>query len=444
MNRRCITRTVGAVAGGLLGAAFLPTAIACADDYTIIPDPGSTEVITGLYGLQTAPPAVEGSVQGYQTFEITGTGGTFGADESNATDMFGNVNEELLVTSTSGAVGTAAGDVPPVGSVFDYSSFGDSGYANVYSDLASTTPGGDVITDTLVTPFGDINIPVTLDAAAGLPTALADAPLGTTAIGGRPPLDVAVQYQLTDLNHTPLGAVDGTFAGDETTTADAFGFSTNELLVVPCAADAGCTDVPPAGSVFNTISFGGGWENDYSAIPSTGGGDVLTDTLVTPFGNVDIPVDFDAAALAGAVAPSVPLSGGYELTPVGAEAFTGVNGVPPLDVAVQGTQGFDVDGLADSGLQTDLSTSVDGFGNVDQAILVTNAPDLADVPQDGSVFDIYTLGDSGFYSIYSDLITSTGANVFSETLVTPLGDITIPLTEALAGFGVDSFLPIPF
>ncbi len=390
---------------------------------------------------------MDASLQGYQVFAVNDAttdhlGGTFIADESAATDLFGNTNEELVVTSTAGTtgtVGTAAGDVPPVGSVFDYYSLGgDSGYANIYSDLASTTSGGNVISDTLVTPFGDINIPIAFDAAAGLPAALADAfqdlPEGAnpTAVSGLPPLDVAMQYQLTGLHDTPLGAVGGPFDGDVTTTSDAFGFTTDELLVTSTAGATGTVgtttgDVPPVGSVFNTISFGDGLENEYSAIPSTGGGDVVTDTLVTPFGSVDVPVVFDAAAVADANAAGIPLSGGETIVPVaGTEALTGVNGVPPLDVAIQGTQTFDVNGLADTPtLDADVSTASVLIGDTDEAIRVVSATS-ADAPQAGSVFDINTLGDSGFANVYSDIVSSAGANTFADTFVTPLGDFTRP------------------
>ena len=38
-----------------------------------------------------------------------------------------------------------------------------SGFENIYTDIASTAADGDVYTDTLVTPFGDVTIPVTFD-----------------------------------------------------------------------------------------------------------------------------------------------------------------------------------------------------------------------------------------------------------------------------------------
>jgi hypothetical protein len=38
----------------------------------------------------------------------------------------------------------------------------------IYSDLASTTGGSDIVAETLVTPMGDITIPTTYDAVAAL------------------------------------------------------------------------------------------------------------------------------------------------------------------------------------------------------------------------------------------------------------------------------------
>ncbi len=50
MNRWLIARAMGAAAGGLLGSAMLPMALALADDYAIVPDPSSIEEVTGIYG----------------------------------------------------------------------------------------------------------------------------------------------------------------------------------------------------------------------------------------------------------------------------------------------------------------------------------------------------------------------------------------------------------
>ncbi len=430
MNRQGLTLVIGAAAGGLLGAAALPAAVAVADDYTIAPVDTSPETVTGVYNLDTAPPAVNASLQGQQTFELFDTTshssiGDFAGDESNSSDILGGTNELVLVTSPNDG---PVGDVAPVGSVFDYYQLGDSGYANIYSDLASATPGGDVVSDTVVTPYGDATFPLTFDAADGLNKLLTDLPgPSSTVVSGLSPFDLAVQYQQP-------GEVD-------TTTSDIFGNSTEETFVTGAGSDLG-----PAGSVFNTINFVEGFQDSYSAIPLANG-DVVTDTVTTPFGVFDLPVTFDAAAVANANASIIPVFGGYDLAVASPEVFTGVNGVPPLDVALQGTQTFNVEGLTGTAQQitADVSTSSDGLlGATDEAIYVTHGADLAGVPQAGSVFDIYNIGGSDVTSVYSDIVSSTGTNAISETLVTPLGDITIPLLEALPSFGIDSFLPIPF
>ena len=84
-----------------------------------------------------------------------------------------NDAEALLVTSDgTGTAGTAPGDLPPVGSVFDIQGDG-GGNESVYSDLAATSPGGhDVISDWFVThTSGNFNLSPFyqhLDAANGL------------------------------------------------------------------------------------------------------------------------------------------------------------------------------------------------------------------------------------------------------------------------------------
>ena len=49
----------------------------------------------------------------------------------------------------------------------------------------------------------------------------------------------------------------------------------------------------------------------------------------------------------------------------------------------------------------------------------------------------------GFETIYSDLVSTTGANVISETLVTPMGDFAIHPTMDLAANLADSSFFVP-
>jgi hypothetical protein len=463
-------RALGAAAGGLLGAALLPAGAAFADDYAIVPDPNSTEVVTGYYGLYTALPALDGSALGYQTFDVDDTTlgttvGSFEADEATTSGIFfGGTNQEILVTSDlSGTAGTGAGDVPPVGSVLDTFTFRDGVFENIYSDLASATAGGDVISDTFVTPFGDFTTPLEFDAAqipvAELATLVTDSygitpisDIDVNGVTGIPPLAVATQ------GPQEFATADGTFDGDAITTWDFMGNATEAILVTSASGTTGTAagEVPPVGSVFNiaTTDFPG-YYLVYSDLASTtpGGANDITSTFVTPYGDFAFPDKLDATAIIDAgTASSVPLSDDYEIVSASPEEFTGINGIPPFDVAVQGDQQFDVDntalGTMAGTFDADVSTAGDGFGDIDKTILVTSdvsgttGTGAGDVPPVGSVFDTFTFGDSGFENIYSDLASATpGGDVISDTFVTPFGDFTIPATiDAAAGLANDIFL----
>jgi hypothetical protein len=206
--------------------------------------------------------------------------------------------------------------------------------------------------------------------------------------------------------------------------------------------------------VFNTFVFGDGFEDISSDLASTTpGADVISDTVVTPFGDFAIPTTFDAVA---AESVSAFPSDGYDLVPDSGstEVLTAINGLPPFDVAVQGYQLFDVDNISGDVVGTfdaDETTTSHTFGIHTQALLVTSdgtatpGTGAGDVPPVGSVFDISSYGDSGFETVYSDLASTTpGADVISETLVTPFGDFAMPTTfDAAAGLAADSFLMLP-
>ncbi len=453
MNRRRILRPLGAAAGGLLGTALLPTAVAFADDYTFVnPAPG-VEHVTGIFGLLTAPPATGGSIQVTEPFVFhdttTDATGTVNAEANLFNDPFGDFNQELLITPGD----TTGTDIPPVGSVFDTFGLGfGTGVQNAYSDI----PGAGV-TDTVSTPFGSLSIPFPFFDAAAVPgsdvgdSAFTDlfgiSPAGsdtTTAITGDPPLDVAVQG-----SQEFMTAAGGTFDAATTNTSDLFA-NTSEAMLVTSDVSGSAGNVPPVGSVFNVLNLFGndtGFQDVYSAIPAANG-DVVSNTLVTPFGNIPIPVTFDAAA----VHPiDAPIGGGYDIVPGDTETFTGVGGVPPLDALTQGIQTFDVDttgGTTPVGsFGADVSTASTPFGIGDEALLVTSdsaTPGTAagDLPPVGSEFNIFTFGDSGIQSILADVPSATpgGADVLSDTLATPLGDFTIPISDALTGLGADPFL----
>ena len=440
-TRRRRARILGAAAGGLLGVAFMPAAAAFADDYTI--DPTGIETITGIYGygffgVDTASPATPGSIQGHQGFTYTDTSsgetGTLNGFESNATDSFGDTNQEVLVTSSSGT------DAPPVGSVLDTYTLGDSGYANIYS--AIPTGGGNYeITDTVVTPEGDYAIPTTFNAADLTAADAGGVPIGTgafidpvgsqtiDAITGIAPLAMADDgTQLFNVEDAS-GHVIGSFNAEDTITGDFFGSYTEAVLVTK---DLGTVaNDPGVGSIFNTMYYLG-VESVYSDVTSASGHEI-TDTIVTPFGNFDIPTTFDAAQVE--TTSAIDLPGGDHLDPTGALDYTGVNGLPPVDAAVQGTQTFaytNADGTTGT-FGADVTNTLDEFNDATETVLVTSGSD-PDAPI-GSVFETVTFGDTGIESLYTDIPSITGgANVITDILQTPLGDFTIPTSlDAIAG-----------
>jgi hypothetical protein len=452
-SRRRVVRTLGAAAGGLLGFVFLPAAAAYADDYTI--DPTGTETITGIYGTglgsaDTAPPAVAGTLQGFQAFNYTDTttnaSGVFNGDESTVTDGFEDTNMEVVVTSD------VSGDSLPVGSVFDTYTLGDSGYANIYSAVPSAD--GDVITDTWVTPDGSTTVPLTFDAAnvsvadaSGVPLADGDyfVPIANTdnliSVNGIPPIDMVLQGHEHFAVDSAAGATLGTFAGDDATTADVAGTYTEAVLVTKDLT--GAADDPPVGSVFNTIKLDG-WVNYYSDLTSTSGGaDTISDTLVSPTGeDITIPTTFDAAAAETPVSVDLPDGDSISADPSSTEFFNGVNGLPPVDIGVQGGQEFDL--LSSSGttlatFDADETKTMDLFGDVTQTLLVTQDVQGDSLPV-GSVIETVSLG-SGFDNIYTDIAsTAAGGDVYTDTLVTPFGDVSIPVTFDLAtGLAADMF-----
>jgi hypothetical protein len=479
MYHSLIARAVGAAAGGLLGSALLPVAVAFADDYAIVPDPSSVETITSINGGQfVGVPQLPWQVEGSQLYDIDDTTvgtstnpdvvATFDADEATVAGSYGN--QELLVTSdVSGTVGTAAGDAPPVGSVFDTNTFGAFGSLE-YSALASTTPGGDVVSYQAVTPFGTFNLPdFSYDAASGLATDslatvpvpfvgsyefvpdAAAAPEAVTAINGLPPVGIIVQGDtVLNMINTADGTtadpdVVGTFDVEKAATHDFGGDHSEALLVTSDVSGTPGTaagDIPPVDSLYNIFYLGDtGIESVYSDLPTASGGDDINWTIVTPNGDYNIPLNFAASEVL--TTSPVPIGTDYNIVadPGSTETFTAVNGNAPLALAVQGQQLFDVDhgtGTSPDVAGTfngDVTTAANIFGTQGETILVTSdvsgttGTAVGDVPLPGSVIDTSNLG-SGWENIYSDLVSTTGTNVISDTLVTPLGDITTPLTSA--------------
>jgi hypothetical protein len=168
MNIRRLIPGLTATAGGLLATAFLSSAFAHADviTYDIIPDPEDG-------------PSQLSAVGGFPPFDETVSyTGLFAVNEigavGNATyysDVFGVHNVLLQFDSHT--------DPNALAGVIDQTTFG-SGWENVYTDFhGAGFFGTDGITDNLITPFGDFNIPTTFDALATFPAPVSFAAVDT-------------------------------------------------------------------------------------------------------------------------------------------------------------------------------------------------------------------------------------------------------------------------
>lgn len=492
MGCRRIPLTPSVIAGGLLAAAFLPMPGAFADDAS---DEGVFDTFfqsffgfahdmtqpTTVYSVSGEPPLFQ-SIHETEIFETgsAGTlpGGSFQADDEVITSAFGPASAELLVTST--AEGTSA---PPVGSVYDVIDIG-GGFENIYADIAPTTPGGaDTLSDTLVTPFGDVPLTTPLHAyldpmdsfflygGTDPSTALTDpsgstdatteadsffnpfyqeffgfepttSPPTITDIAAIPPLYQSVHQTLS------FDTAAGSFHADENVLAHMSGPGFSEIAVTNSSGDA-----PPVGSVYEINNIGNGFENVYSDVaPATPGGtDTLSDTLVTPIGNIPIMVDFHAyldstysffpydTADPSPVAPtgfdpSQPFAFfGFShdisqpTTVTAVSGLSGVNGSLPdtssLFNSVHLNEFFDT---STGSFQADSNVITNAMGLENAEILVTSPVEGSGGPPVGSIYDVLNLG-SGLENFYSDIAPTTagGPDTLTDTLVTPFGDVPL-------------------
>jgi hypothetical protein len=412
MHHRLVLAGLAAT-GGLLTTAFLQVAVAAADvgadgadaftigSYTFDPftSPG-VEGFDPVAQLSTAPPLLElgggeiGGIlntapQNFEVFDPT-TDADLGSIDANETvsSLFGLTNAEFTVDSDTAAAGGSDSSLPTVGSVYDVFNLGN-GYENVYTAIPSTTGGPDTVTDTLVTPNGDVNLDSlfgNIDAAAlmqpgdaftGLEVGNISGAADAFGIGGftlDPQLAAGGEGfdgVIPLANTPPLLEIGGSGLGDRTIAGDNFntqsfdvlsnnssgtevgtittgedvtnllGFTNTQLIVTGAtAADGGsASDLPTVGSVYDAFNFGGGVENVYTATPGADG--TVTDTLVTPFGNVNLD------SLFGNIDAAAPLNPGEAFTgleagdsSIGADAFT-IGGTTFDPQLAAGGEGFD-------------------------------------------------------------------------------------------------------
>jgi hypothetical protein len=468
-----------------------------------------------------------------QNFEVFNSSGTdLGSIQGNetVTSLFGLTNAAFTVASDTPAADGSAAALPTLGSVYDEFNLGN-GYENVYT----ATPGTDgTVTDTLVTPNGDVNLDSLFggfnaadplqpgDAFTGLEvgniTGAADAfsiggvtldpftGTGATAVEGFAPVaPLATAAPLLEIGGSSLG--DPSNAGNDLATqsfdvysgsgssateigtintgedvTNLLGF-TNTQLVVAAATPADGTaasDLPTVGSVYDAFNLGNGYENVYTAIPgATAGSDTVSDTLVTPYGDVNLD------SLFGNIDAAAPLSPGDAFTgleagdsSIGADAFTiggttfdptltagGVEGFDPVNQLVGAPPLLDLGGgtvslfgftlpLASqdfnvydgTGASASEVGSIDGYEDVTNLLGLTNTEftvgtvtpaadaSASDLPTVGSVYDVFNLGD-GIENVYTAVPGVSGAaDTVTDTLVTPLGNLNL---DSLFG-GIDA------
>jgi hypothetical protein len=218
------------------------------------------------------------------------------------------------------------------------------------------------VTDTLVTPFGNINLDSLFgtvnyanpldpgDALTGLqagdsaigadafsiggttfdPTLTAGGAEGFTPVeqlvGAPPLLDLGggtpTIFGITlSLASQDFNVYDGTATTDQIgsiTTNDEvtnlLGLTNTEFTVTAATAlgDAPTSDLPAVGSVYDVLNFGDGFENVYTALPGATG-DTVTDTLVTPFGNLDLGSLFGGLDAVSALDPGAAFGSGLDV-----------------------------------------------------------------------------------------------------------------------------------
>ena len=131
--------------------------------------PTSEKVYTGINGL----PPRESIVQGYQQFDVFDARGNYlgnvDATVTSQWDLFGNSTEAILISDINDfetGIGTANGEVPPQGSVFNFQYTGTFGFGQAYYSLP-TPSGKNKVSFQAVTPFGGFPLFTTYDGAKG-------------------------------------------------------------------------------------------------------------------------------------------------------------------------------------------------------------------------------------------------------------------------------------
>jgi hypothetical protein len=365
--------SIGADAFSIGGFTLDPTLAAGGEGFDPVATLASSPPLLEIGGGSLGPPDNGGDDLAKQSFDVfSGSGssasnvGTITTGE-DVTNLLGFTNTQLVVTGATPTGDGTAAELPTVGSVYDAFNLGN-GYENVYTDIPGTAGGSDTVTDTLVTPFGNVNLDSlfgNIDAAAPLQPGDAftgleagDSNIGADAFGiggttfdptlasgaegftpvaqliGVPPLldlgggtptlfgfvlPLAQQdfnvYDGTGASATEIGSI----VGNEDVT-NLLGLTNTEFTVASVTGTS--SDLPAVGSVYDAFNFGDGIENVYTAIPGvSGAADTITDTLVTPFGNLDLSSLFGGIDAIASLDPGDAFTGGLDAATAAASAI---------------------------------------------------------------------------------------------------------------------------
>jgi hypothetical protein len=549
MNRRIHAAGVAATAGGgLLAAAFLQAsvAIARADDsgFTIgglsFEDPVA---LPGIFGGEPVPgyesifptffnaPLLSigsddalGILQtGSQQFTVEDSSSTtLGTIDTQVNDqnLLGINTAQFTVVSSdpaSGLTESQAAALPTDGTVYSITNLG-SGYANVYEAIPNADgTAASSITDTLVTPFGDVNVPTSYDAIAPLNPATPLEALGnfSTAAGvsanaftiagttfdpgseGFSTPLVPNVFSVAPLLNFGAGSLDISGSGSPEATqnfevfanggdvgsvqtslmySDLLGLDSTQFTVEGITPNGAPSDLPAVGTIYSVTDLGSGYENIYEAIPNADNTAAasITDTVVTPFGNIDLSTPYDAIAFLNPATPLADLAATSSNDAVSVNAFAingtifdpgaaGFNTIGPLfgiapvleiaggqlvepgstfPFATQGVEAYDTNGTDLGSLTFGENTSnILGFIDTTQFDVVSEdaasgltASQAAELPAVGTIYSVTDFG-SGFENIYEAIPNAddTAASSIIDTFATPFGDFQVPtMFDAIA------------
>jgi hypothetical protein len=152
INQRRAIFTIGAGTGGLLAAAFLPMAVAVADEFDFTPNIATfiPEQVEGY------PPLIDKltGTENWTLFDVTTNVPlitAFGGTDTETT--IGSFTNDLYLTSSDYSFsGTSVTFFAPIGTQLDLANFG-SGFENAWMDIPSGADAG--TSDLFITPFGD-------------------------------------------------------------------------------------------------------------------------------------------------------------------------------------------------------------------------------------------------------------------------------------------------